>query len=209
MQRYFAEPYRFVPPYRGNLWCRLFSLIAPTYVRRRLHVRRWQFLTLSPPVQAPVLGSTDETNAFTTYKLDDTLHGAPEANPFVRPGDIISVPQADQVFVIGNVIKPSAIPLKEPLTVSKARAMARRAGRGRKRTGAANLPLPSKPSIGCAKPCHNVCATTCCSLREQRRAQVALAEVRQHDDDELTGVLGPLRHLYGDVRRRAAADAAQ
>jgi len=68
--------------------------------------------------------SIDETNAFTLYKLDETLHGTPDANPFVRPGDIVSVPQADQVFVIGNVIKPTVIPLKEPLTVSKAIAMA-------------------------------------------------------------------------------------
>ena len=68
--------------------------------------------------------SITESGAFTTYKMDDTLHGASEANPFVRPGDIVSVPQADQVFVIGNVLKPVAIPLKEPLTVSKAIAMA-------------------------------------------------------------------------------------
>jgi polysaccharide export outer membrane protein len=68
--------------------------------------------------------SITESGAFTTYKLDDTLHGTSDANPIVRPGDIVSVPQADQVFVIGNVIKPSAIPLKEPLTISKAIAMA-------------------------------------------------------------------------------------
>ncbi|HXT63744.1 MAG TPA: polysaccharide biosynthesis/export family protein [Pyrinomonadaceae bacterium] len=68
--------------------------------------------------------SITETGAFTTYKLNDTLHGTAEANPVVRPGDIISVPQADQVFVIGNVMKPTAIPLKEPLTLSKAIAMA-------------------------------------------------------------------------------------
>lgn len=68
--------------------------------------------------------SVTESGAFTTYRLEETLRGAPEANPVVRPGDIVSVPLADQVFVIGNVIKPSAIPLKEPLTVSKAIAMA-------------------------------------------------------------------------------------
>lgn len=62
--------------------------------------------------------------AFVTYKLADTLHGLPEANPFVQPGDIVSVPHADQVFVLGNVLKPSAIPLKEPLTISRAIAIA-------------------------------------------------------------------------------------
>ena len=68
--------------------------------------------------------SITESGAFTTYKLEETLRGMPEANPIVRPGDIVSVPQADQIFVVGNVIKPSAIPLKEPLTLSKAIAMA-------------------------------------------------------------------------------------
>jgi len=67
---------------------------------------------------------TADSSAFVTYKLNDTLHGLPEANPFVQPGDIISVPLADQVYVLGNVLKPSAIPLKEPLTVSHAIAIA-------------------------------------------------------------------------------------
>jgi polysaccharide export outer membrane protein len=67
---------------------------------------------------------TADSSAFVTYKLNDTLHGLPEANPFVQPGDIVSVPLADQVYVLGNVLKPSAIPLKEPLTVSHAIAIA-------------------------------------------------------------------------------------
>lgn len=66
----------------------------------------------------------DETSGLVSYLLVDTLHGVPEANPFVRPGDLIQVPSADQVFVIGNVLRPLAIPLKEPLTVSRAIAMA-------------------------------------------------------------------------------------
>ena len=65
-----------------------------------------------------------DTGALSTYKLEDTLQGTPESNPFVRPGDIVQVPQADQVYVLGNVLKPSAIPLKEPITVSRAIAMA-------------------------------------------------------------------------------------
>jgi len=56
--------------------------------------------------------------------LADTLKAVQEANPIVRPGDIVSVPQADQVFVLGNVLKPQAIALKEPLTVSRAIAIA-------------------------------------------------------------------------------------
>ena len=65
-----------------------------------------------------------DTSAFVTYNLSDTLHGQADSNPVVQPGDVISVPQADQVFVIGNVLRPTAIPIKEPLTISKAIAIA-------------------------------------------------------------------------------------
>ena len=71
-------------------------------------------------------GSVDvgDSSAFVTYNLSETLHGLPDANPFVQPGDVISVPQADQIFVLGNVLRPTAIPMREPITVSKAIAMA-------------------------------------------------------------------------------------
>jgi len=66
----------------------------------------------------------EELSGFVSYLLVDTLHAVPEANPFVRPGDLVQVPSADQVYVIGNVLRPLAISLKEPLTVSKAIAIA-------------------------------------------------------------------------------------
>lgn len=66
----------------------------------------------------------NDASSFVAYRLADTLKGLPEANPLVRPGDIVSIPLADQVFVLGNVLRPSAIPLKEPLTVSRAIAIA-------------------------------------------------------------------------------------
>jgi polysaccharide biosynthesis/export protein len=57
------------------------------------------------------------------YGLSDVLAGRDQANPYVRPGDVISVLEAEQVFVVGNVTRPLSIPLKEPLTVSRAIAM--------------------------------------------------------------------------------------
>lgn len=66
----------------------------------------------------------DEINAFVSYRLSDTLLGDPKANPYLEPGDIITIPDADQVYVVGNVFMPLTIPLKEPITVSRAIAMA-------------------------------------------------------------------------------------
>jgi polysaccharide biosynthesis/export protein len=58
------------------------------------------------------------------YQLSNTLRGEEKSNPYVRPGDVISIPVADQVYVIGNVVRPTAIALTEPMTVSRAIAMA-------------------------------------------------------------------------------------
>jgi polysaccharide export outer membrane protein len=66
----------------------------------------------------------DEIAAFTSYRLSDTLRGEPKANPYLEAGDVVTIPDADQVYVVGNVVMPLTIPLKEPITVSRAIAMA-------------------------------------------------------------------------------------
>src|SRR5215470_16498286 len=67
--------------------------------------------------------STDMA-AFSSYKLSEVLEGKPEANPYLEAGDIITVPEADQVYVVGNVFMPLTIPLREPITLTRAIAMA-------------------------------------------------------------------------------------
>ena len=61
---------------------------------------------------------------FISLRLNDTLRGDETANPFVEPGDIVTVPEADQVYVVGNVYNPKSLSLREPITVSRAIAMA-------------------------------------------------------------------------------------
>lgn len=62
--------------------------------------------------------------ASASYKWDDVRVGREEANPYVRPGDVISLADAPQAFVIGNVREPKNIPLKERITLTTALAMA-------------------------------------------------------------------------------------
>ena len=66
----------------------------------------------------------EESSPFTSYKLSAVLEGDPKANPYLDPGDIVTVPEADQVYVVGNVYMPLTIALKEPITLSRAIAMA-------------------------------------------------------------------------------------
>jgi polysaccharide export outer membrane protein len=71
--------------------------------------------------------STAETTipGLRLLKLNDTLQGLEGSNPFVQPGDIVSLPEADQVFVVGYVYQPRSIALKDKtITVSRAVAMA-------------------------------------------------------------------------------------
>lgn len=72
--------------------------------------------------------STDATDAsfvaFSSYKLSDTMKGDSAANPWIEPGDIITLPEAPQAYVVGNVFTPLTIPLRESVTISRAIAMA-------------------------------------------------------------------------------------
>src|SRR5215217_6635485 len=67
---------------------------------------------------------TDTTSPFASYKLSDVLQGDPKSNPYLESGDIVTLPEADQVYVVGNVFMPLTIPLKEPITLTRAIAMA-------------------------------------------------------------------------------------
>jgi len=69
-------------------------------------------------------GGASDQPGLSSFKLADILKGDSATNPYVQPGDIISMPEAEQAFVVGNVFKPTAIDLKEPITVTRAIAMA-------------------------------------------------------------------------------------
>ena len=72
--------------------------------------------------QAPE--TDDLSRSFSSYRLSDTLRGEPNANPYLEGGDIVTLPEADQVYIVGNVFTPLTIALKEPITLSRAIAMA-------------------------------------------------------------------------------------
>ena len=58
--------------------------------------------------------------SFVTINLHDLLGGSPAANIYIEPGDIISVPEADQVFLTGGVMRPGPIPLRQATTLLQA-----------------------------------------------------------------------------------------
>lgn len=75
----------------------------------------------APPCSTANDGATDDTDSpFVALKLSDVMRGSEKANPFLEPGDIVTVPEADQYYVIGNVAKPAAYPVKDGVTVAQA-----------------------------------------------------------------------------------------
>jgi polysaccharide biosynthesis/export protein len=72
---------------------------------------------------------------FDFYSLKDAMQGGSGSNPYINAGDIVSIPEADEAYVVGNVFKPTVVLLKEPVTVSQAVAKAGGALRASKLSG--------------------------------------------------------------------------
>ncbi len=60
---------------------------------------------------------------FSVYKVSDLKLGKPQANPFIRPGDIIYVAEATPVYITGAVVSPQGLYLREHLSLTTALAM--------------------------------------------------------------------------------------
>lgn len=67
--------------------------------------------------------ATSAEGSIVTYDLQELVQGNEAMNPFVRQGDIINVPAADEVIIVGNVLRPAAVPIVEPTTLARAIAM--------------------------------------------------------------------------------------
>ena len=64
----------------------------------------------------------DSKVEFITYKLSEVMDGT--QNPWMQPGDVVSVLEADEAYIVGNVIEPAKISLKEPKTLTEGIAAA-------------------------------------------------------------------------------------
>lgn len=82
------------------------------------------------PVMCPMPGEEadaapiDGTNLpLQIVKVAELRAGNPKANPVIRPGDYIIVTEAEPVYIIGSVVAPQGIFLRDQLTLSRAIAM--------------------------------------------------------------------------------------
>ncbi len=85
------------------------------------------------PIMCPAPGEVVEplttgdgflaANTLKVYKWTDLIAGKPEANPVIRPGDIVTVMDSKPVYITGNVASPQPVLLKEGYTLSRVIAM--------------------------------------------------------------------------------------
>ncbi len=76
----------------------------------------------------PCMTSTSNASngiEFMVLNLNDTLSGEEKANPYLQPGDVVTLPEAKEAYIVGNILRPGPILLKDDkVTLSKAIAMA-------------------------------------------------------------------------------------
>lgn len=70
-----------------------------------------------------VIDSKNGIYPYKEYRIADLLAGKEEANPVVRPGDVVTVLEAEPVYITGSVVSPQGLYLRDQLTLSRALAM--------------------------------------------------------------------------------------
>jgi len=60
----------------------------------------------------------------TVYKISDLKLGKEEADPIIRPGDLVVVTEGEPVYVTGSVMAPKELIIRDKLTLTHAIAMA-------------------------------------------------------------------------------------
>lgn len=88
-----------------------------------------QILHQGPPMCAePGEEQKPATNenpyGFAVYKLADLRSGKEEADPYVWPGDLVQVNEGEPVYIIGQVMAPRELVLRDQLTLQRAILMA-------------------------------------------------------------------------------------
>jgi protein involved in polysaccharide export with SLBB domain len=72
-----------------------------------------------------VIDVNQDTNSqYINIKISDLITGKKEANPRILSGDVITVQEAESVYVIGGVANPRQIPFRSEITVARAVASA-------------------------------------------------------------------------------------
>ena len=76
----------------------------------------------APAVAKAATGEDTLGLPFEIYRVSDLRMGKPEANPYIRHGDLVYVAEAAPIYIVGNVVQPTGLYLKEGMTLTRALA---------------------------------------------------------------------------------------
>jgi protein involved in polysaccharide export with SLBB domain len=71
-----------------------------------------------------IAAAEDNNSPYINIKISDLITGKKEANPRILSGDVVTVLEAESVYVIGGVANPKQISFRSQITVSRAVASA-------------------------------------------------------------------------------------
>jgi protein involved in polysaccharide export with SLBB domain len=80
--------------------------------------------SLAPSKNTSAIDVDNPKTYIETYKLSDVMRGNKQANPYLRPGDVVSIGLVKHISIIGNVKNPHQIDFKKNLTVLRAITLA-------------------------------------------------------------------------------------
>jgi polysaccharide export outer membrane protein len=69
-------------------------------------------------------GTGDTQEELITVSASALMNAAAGANLYITPGDFVHVMEAGRVYIVGNVPRPTPLPLSEPTTLTRAIALA-------------------------------------------------------------------------------------
>lgn len=72
---------------------------------------------------APCSEGAAKAPAANEYNLADVLRGNADANPYIAAGDLVTVPEAELIFMVGNVLSQKRLVFREGVTLTRAIAM--------------------------------------------------------------------------------------
>lgn len=88
------------------------------------HILRSSLWTADNQENQNQAGEVKLSSVLETVNIRQMLQGRVELNKRIYPGDVVSIPEADKVFIGGNVNSPGAFELRGDLTLSQAITMA-------------------------------------------------------------------------------------
>lgn len=98
------------------------------------------------PLPQAKIASTGESS-IATVKLSDLINaGNPAENIAIFPGDAISVPRAQLVYAVGDVLRPGGFPLNEHSSISALEVVS--LAEGLQKTAASNRAMILRPTPG-------------------------------------------------------------